>query len=160
MLRSVYFWKINEYAPMFTDCTFAQQLWLLILQRIGMPAVAAPAPADTSLVNWWERSQRRLCKKWCQELEIGDCTLWWMIWKERNARIFRQLPRPSLIHSPSCWPRLTCGWRLAVGGFLPWLDPVSQTKRSSLRTFSFFMLFPLFLVTLVFSPLFIRNEKQ
>lgn len=75
-----------------------------------------------------------------------------------------ELPRckRSEQNMPSCWPRQTCGLRLAAAGFLLWSkDPASQTKWNSLFLFIYFSFGYLFvLVPLVFSPLTNHNEKQ
>lgn len=79
----------QENAPhLLAACTFAVELWNMVLQRCGLPNTLGPATTTSSLLPWWERSEKQVPKihqkAWNSLVQI----VWWHTWKERNARIF------------------------------------------------------------------------
>lgn len=73
---------------LFIFCSFTRQVWWVILDALHAPLPASSA--DLSLQNWW----RLLRRNWSGVNKKGFDTLFalvtWEIWKERNARVFRQ----------------------------------------------------------------------
>lgn len=70
-------------------------------------------------------------------------THWYIKNMCRRSKIYAELPRykGSDQNMSICWPRQTCGLRLAAARFLLWSkDPESQTKWNSLNFFMFYFL--------------------
>jgi hypothetical protein len=71
------------------SCSFSRQVWWTILAVLRADASQV---GDASLLTCWEQWRRR----WHGEKRKGADTLFalvaWEIWKERNARCFRDAP--------------------------------------------------------------------
>jgi len=68
-------------------CSFARELWFNILLRLRWHFLT-PGNLDESLADWWSRSRKRLQKADRKCFDSLVILTSWMIWKERNARIF------------------------------------------------------------------------
>jgi hypothetical protein len=68
-------------------CVFSREVWNRLLSRQGLAALAASD--DIDLFIWWSWARQRMpraCRKGFDSLVMLTC---WMLWKERNARTFR-----------------------------------------------------------------------
>jgi hypothetical protein len=70
-------------------CVFSREVWERLLSRIGLAQLVITGDLDIFL--WWSRSRRwvpRVCRKGFDSFVMLTC---WMLWKERNARMFNNL---------------------------------------------------------------------
>jgi hypothetical protein len=69
-----------------TECSFSRQIWWSILMAFG---VDSSQVGGGTILEWWQRWRRR----WIGVKRKGADTLFglvaWELWKERNARLFR-----------------------------------------------------------------------
>lgn len=68
-------------------CVFSREVWDRLLSRLRLAALAAGG--DVDIFIWWNWARRRVpraCRKGFDALVMLTC---WMLWKERNARTFR-----------------------------------------------------------------------
>lgn len=66
-------------------CVFSREVWNRLLFRLGLVALAAN-DASTSSFGGAGLGKDRACRKGFDSLVMASC---WMLWKERNARTFR-----------------------------------------------------------------------
>lgn len=71
------------------NCAYSKEVWRLALTRCALPPTLEPTPGTASLWDFCSNGStavtREMHKAWSSFVQI----LWWNIWKERNARIFR-----------------------------------------------------------------------
>ena len=74
-------------------CSFSQLVWTKVLATLSMPVTLNPNPAMLDVTMWWKEIPKLVPKlivsKW---RSVALCT-WWMLWKERNNRIFNNKSR-------------------------------------------------------------------
>ena len=66
----------------------------MVLTKLQLPLVAAPRQSTSNLQDWWISISNTLhapmiVKRWRSVALL----CWWMLWKERNNRIFNQSAR-------------------------------------------------------------------
>ncbi|PVH61987.1 hypothetical protein PAHAL_3G172600 [Panicum hallii] len=67
-------------------CSFTQQVWHTLLSVLGVQN--PPSPVGLSILEWWLLLRQGLSKKQKKGLDTAVMLVSWLIWKERNARIF------------------------------------------------------------------------
>ncbi|CAN6312358.1 unnamed protein product [Urochloa humidicola] len=80
---------------LFCSCTFTQQVWQALGNTIGL-SLLVPA-AEEPTISWWLRLRGGLNKLQRKGLDSTFMLVSWLIWKERNARVFNSRP-PSQVH--------------------------------------------------------------
>jgi len=75
-------------------CSFSRELWFNLFCRIGWDAVS-PSTNDQSLVVWWTSARKNIQKQDRQCFDTVVVLTCWMIWKERNNRIFDRQAKTS-----------------------------------------------------------------
>ncbi|CAN6193691.1 unnamed protein product [Urochloa humidicola] len=75
---------------LFCGCAFTQQVWWALANAIGMPLLM-PNP-DEQLISWWLRSRNGLNKLQRRGLDSTFMLVSWLLWKERNGRVFNSRP--------------------------------------------------------------------
>lgn len=68
----------------FHDCPFTQQVWTRIRSRLDLPC---STPSE-GLINWWYTARKIVHKQDRKTFDAGVILVTWLVWKERNARIF------------------------------------------------------------------------
>lgn len=68
----------------FHDCPFTQQVWTRIRSRLDLPC---STPSE-GLINWWYTARKTVHKQDRKTFDAGVILVTWLVWKERNARIF------------------------------------------------------------------------
>lgn len=85
------------------NCSFARTLWDLVLDHCNLPPSLRPLGVIQSLAGWWQMTTNQLPphqrKAWCSVVQLT----WWILWKERNDRIFR--------HQAALPPAVFCKFR-------------------------------------------------
>ncbi|KAG0531137.1 hypothetical protein BDA96_05G248400, partial [Sorghum bicolor] len=71
-------------------CPFTREVWYLALQAIGLQL---PLQSRTTL-NWWRRLRKLAEGAQRKGLDSLFALVSWQIWKERNARCFREATTP------------------------------------------------------------------
>jgi len=67
-------------------CVLSRQVWIILLSKLGLTAVATHGGVDT--FRWWAWARRRVhrsSRKGFDSLIMLTC---WVLWKERNAWTF------------------------------------------------------------------------
>ena len=102
-------------------CSFSRELWFQLFHRIGWSAVS-PSSHDQWLVAWWTRARKRILKEERCCFDSVVILICWMVWKERNKRIFYRQIRT--MHEVLDWViDEICAWFQA--GFSK-LEPVAR----------------------------------
>ncbi|EEC68252.1 hypothetical protein OsI_36272 [Oryza sativa Indica Group] len=68
----------------FYGCPYTREVWGLVRGRVGL-LYAAP---DDVFSSWWCKVRKAIAKKDRRSFDAGDILVTWLIWKERNARVF------------------------------------------------------------------------
>jgi hypothetical protein len=76
---------------LFLGCAFGRELWFKLLAPVGL-ATLVPEH-DDNLGAWWLRQRRRLDRNNRPPFDSLMLIIAWCLWKERNARTFRQTSR-------------------------------------------------------------------
>lgn len=74
------------------SCSYSVRVWEEIVNQLQVPAYLAPTVNTANLQSWWlapTHLPEQLDKRW---RSISLLT-WWMLWKERNNRIFNAKAR-------------------------------------------------------------------
>lgn len=66
------------------NCPYAQSVWFLVADDLGIPMLIPPMQPATSIPLWWNDLASRL-GQWAKTAAIYTA---WNIWKERNRRVF------------------------------------------------------------------------
>jgi hypothetical protein len=64
-------------------CLYSREGWFHLLQSVGLQRFF-PAP-DAGLADWWLPACKQLRRKRFKSLVI---LVWWLLWRERNDRVF------------------------------------------------------------------------
>ena len=67
-------------------CSFTRQVWHTLLSVLGIQN--SPSPAGLNFLEWWLLLRQGLSKEHKKGLDTAVMLVSWMIWKERNARVF------------------------------------------------------------------------
>ena len=83
-------------AHLSVSCSFSQIVWKKVLEAMDLPVALCPAPSTTCLRECWVempvQTPAILVKKW---RSVALCS-WWLLWKERNNRVFNNKTRAAL----------------------------------------------------------------
>lgn len=111
---------------LFACCSFTQQIWHGVSSLLRTQN-QAPAQ-DATFIEWWLQNRRGFIARQRRRFDSSFMLVSWMIWKERNSRVFRMAP-PSGSHALVCsrseaphHPRVagaSGGARRTVVGFFP-----------------------------------------
>ncbi|WVZ91735.1 hypothetical protein U9M48_037868 [Paspalum notatum var. saurae] len=71
-------------------CSFAREVWFLVLRPVSWHSLI-PGPMD-SMMSWWSSARKRVHKEFRKGFDALVLLSLWMIWKERNARVFGRRP--------------------------------------------------------------------
>ena len=69
-------------------CVYAREVWHNLLRRCNLIALV-PA-ADAKLIEWWPDARCRVPKLQRKGFDSLVLLTVWMLWKERNARVFQR----------------------------------------------------------------------
>jgi hypothetical protein len=69
------------------ECPVTREIWFLILSALH---VTCP-PAEITTINWWRRLRGLFVGERKKGLDFLFALVSWQIWKERNARCFRDV---------------------------------------------------------------------
>lgn len=83
--------KQEDAVHLLANCSFVKAVWMLVLNYCRLPATLCPPVSDVaSLTTWWTAATETVPQQhrhaWSSVVQL----VWWTVWKERNARIFRQ----------------------------------------------------------------------
>jgi len=67
-------------------CVLSRQVWIMLLSKLGLTAVAAHGDVDPFL--WWAWARHRVPRSSRKGFDSLMLTCW-VLWKERNAQMFR-----------------------------------------------------------------------
>ena len=73
------------------NCSFTRQVWYALLLVIDYQS--PPPSADLSLLQWWLLLRQDLSHDQKKGLDTAVMLVSWLVWKERNARVFNNLER-------------------------------------------------------------------
>jgi hypothetical protein len=66
-------------------------VWLRLLARLHLPITLAPTTDTTRLDDWWLHCATIVPKVIAVRWRSLALLTWWMLWKERNNRIFNNI---------------------------------------------------------------------
>ncbi|BAS99147.1 Os06g0681050 [Oryza sativa Japonica Group] len=75
---------------LFVTCPFTAEVWRKI-RRWCNANFAIPADGDSRLADWWLATRRRFRTSYKVDFDSAFMLICWLIWKERNARIFQHV---------------------------------------------------------------------
>ncbi|WVZ74315.1 hypothetical protein U9M48_022514 [Paspalum notatum var. saurae] len=105
-------------------CSFSKHVWFLVFGRLGWHSLT-PELGDEIMV-WWSRIRKRLPKELRKGCDALVLLVLWMIWKERNSRVFdRGGASPQLLVSKLLAKANL--WELAGFNALPSLAPLAAS---------------------------------
>ena len=71
------------------QCPFSREVWFNLFCRIGWHSVS-PTNQNSWVVDWWTLARKSIHKDERQCFDSMVTLMCWMLWKERNGRIFDQ----------------------------------------------------------------------
>ena len=66
---------------------FSWQVWFRCITRMGLTSDLCPTN-DSRLVQWWKDTRKLIHKQSRKGFDTFVMLICWMIWKQRNARVF------------------------------------------------------------------------
>ena len=69
------------------SCSFTREVWFMIFHRLGWHS-HAPGADIISLADWWQGARKQILKEERKCFDTLVLLICWLIWKERNGRIF------------------------------------------------------------------------
>ncbi|XP_022019069.1 uncharacterized protein LOC110919099 [Helianthus annuus] len=80
----------DSHSHLFFECEFSTKVWYIVRQKVGMSTVQ---PKWEDIINWLrDRSKSKLASDYVAKLLVAACA--YVIWQERNFRIFKNRMRP------------------------------------------------------------------
>jgi hypothetical protein len=73
------------------QCPYAKMVWFGCLRRMGLQL--QEPQENTDLERWWTEARKRLRKEDRRGFDTFVLLIAWMLWKQRNARVFGNLER-------------------------------------------------------------------
>jgi hypothetical protein len=83
--------EVESISHLLVGCSFSRQVWYNFLHRIGCSYVT-PCPSSV-LADWWMAAQKRFAKLERHCFDSLVVLIFWIIWNERNRRIFYRKAR-------------------------------------------------------------------
>ncbi|WVZ95337.1 hypothetical protein U9M48_041118 [Paspalum notatum var. saurae] len=80
--------EVESINHLLLSCSFSLELWFAVFRRLSWEALM-PGLGD-SLMDWWSLARKKVTKDHRASLDALILLTWWMLWKERNARIFNR----------------------------------------------------------------------
>jgi len=77
------------------QCPFARELWFNLFSKLGWEPVS-PSAQDRQLAAWWTVARKCIRKDGRQCFDSVVILVSWMLWKERNNRMFERATRSAL----------------------------------------------------------------
>lgn len=72
---------------LFVACNWVRQFWRKLLHSFGLSRLA-PVAINMTMLNWWLAARNLFNKDWRKDFNSLVILAVWMIWCERNARVF------------------------------------------------------------------------
>ncbi|BAD82163.1 cyst nematode resistance protein-like protein [Oryza sativa Japonica Group] len=70
-------------------CPYTNRVWSLLRDRINVH-FDIPGRLDLSLADWWQLARTRFQTRYSKAFDTFFMLVCWLVWKERNARVFDQ----------------------------------------------------------------------
>lgn len=77
---------------LFVACDYTAAVWRSI-KRWCNASFPIPADGDAALADWWLATRCRFQKSYIADFDCAFMLICWLIWKERNARIFQHVSK-------------------------------------------------------------------
>ena len=74
-------------------CVYTREVWLRILSTFALGHLTPTA--DDTLLDWWLRTRARFHDDLQKAFDTLVLLVSWMLWKERNRRVFDDDPSPA-----------------------------------------------------------------
>ena len=74
-------------------CVFAREVWYMVLRKGNLQRLT-PYPSASDFVHWWLQSRKQLRKQMRKPFDSLVILVTWILWKERNQRIFQKVALP------------------------------------------------------------------
>ncbi|XP_021970148.1 uncharacterized protein LOC110865195 [Helianthus annuus] len=82
--------NVDSHEHLFFECSFSSKIWLMVREKAGMARVD---PKWSSIIGWLKaRGSSKSAALYVSKLLVGATA--YVIWQERNARLFRNQTRP------------------------------------------------------------------
>ncbi|XP_021979811.1 uncharacterized protein LOC110875927 [Helianthus annuus] len=82
--------NVDSHEHLFFECSFSSKVWLMVREKAGMANVDQKW---SSIVSWLKaRGRSKTAAHFVSKLVVGATA--YVIWQERNARLFRNQTRP------------------------------------------------------------------
>ncbi|KAF5759840.1 putative RNA-directed DNA polymerase [Helianthus annuus] len=86
----LYYENVDSHEHLFFECSFSSKVWLMVREKAGMANVDQKW---SSIVSWLKaRGRSKTAAHFVSKLVVGATA--YVIWQERNARLFRNQTRP------------------------------------------------------------------
>jgi hypothetical protein len=89
--------EVESIQHLLFNCVYNREVWLTLLCRAGFQELT-PSHDDT-IPDWWLTCRKRVLKELCKGFDSFVFLVSWLLWKERNARVFNatSLPTATLV---------------------------------------------------------------
>ena len=77
---------------LFVGCDFTAAVWRII-RRWCNASFPIPADEENTLADWWLATRRCFRISYRTDFDSAFMLICWLIWKERNARIFQHVSK-------------------------------------------------------------------
>ncbi|BAS93401.1 Os05g0326900 [Oryza sativa Japonica Group] len=127
---------------LFVSCDYTAAVWRKMRAWCNAN-FTIPADKNRSLAEWWLTERRRFRTSYRTDFDSAFMLICWVIWKERNARIFQNVSRTHESLEDDITEE-TAVWRVA-GDFLPIWRVITfvAAEGYSLPSYSFISVFKL-----------------
>ena len=93
-------------------CSYTTQVWSEVLQKVSLPAVLGPTTSTLNLQDWWLACSKLAPPNIVDRWRSVALLSWWMLWKERNNRIFNNKASPPAVLAEKIVTEISL-WRIA-----------------------------------------------
>ncbi|KAJ1292926.1 hypothetical protein BS78_01G028100, partial [Paspalum vaginatum] len=80
--------EVETIEHLLLKCSFVREVWFKVFDALGW--VQRLPPTHLSFVDWWLLERKRFDKRARRGFDALLLLVVWIVWKERNDRIFRR----------------------------------------------------------------------
>ncbi|WVZ99622.1 hypothetical protein U9M48_044891, partial [Paspalum notatum var. saurae] len=81
--------EVESMEHLLTRCSYVREIWFCVFSLLGW--LQRLPPHDLPFIDWWTRERKFFSKLQRRGFDALILLMIWLVWKERNGRIFRRM---------------------------------------------------------------------